>query len=114
MLTCGGDKLLIAPEKTADGKLDAYVGKAIKAGIRPEDIKDDEEFMEKHPSDATITAHVEVSELMGAEIYLYLDLPGPEPDGPRGSRLQVAATAATVVVGLRHHTRCTCSTPRPS
>ncbi len=41
-------------------------------GIRPEDIKDDEEFMEKH-KDATITAHVEVSELMGSEIYLYLE-----------------------------------------
>ena len=42
----GGDKLLIAPEKVTSA-LDAYVGKAIKAGIRPEDIKDDEEFMEK-------------------------------------------------------------------
>ena len=51
----GGDKLLIAPEKVTSA-LDAYVGKAIKAGIRPEDIKDDEEFMEKH-KDATITAH---------------------------------------------------------
>ena len=40
----GGDKLLIAPEKVTSA-LDAYVGKAIKAGIRPEDIKDDEEFM---------------------------------------------------------------------
>ena len=67
----GGDKLLIAPEKVTSA-LDAYVGKAIKAGIRPEDIKDDEEFMEKH-KDATITAHVEVSELMGSEIYLYLE-----------------------------------------
>ena len=47
-------------------------GKTLKVGIRPEDIKDDEEFMEKH-KDATITAHVEVSELMGSEIYLYLE-----------------------------------------
>ena len=70
----GGDKLLIAPEKVTSA-LDAYVGKAIKAGIRPEDIKDDEEFMEKH-KDATITAHVEVSELMGSEIYLYLEYKG--------------------------------------
>ena len=37
----GGDKLLIAPEKVTSA-LDAYVGKAIKAGIRPEDIKDGE------------------------------------------------------------------------
>ncbi len=45
----GGDKLLIDPAKVND-KLDAYVGKAIKAGIRPEDIKDDEEFLAKHPT----------------------------------------------------------------
>ena len=61
--------------KTADGKLDAYVGKTLKVGIRPEDIKDDEEFLEKHPN-SHISAEVEVSELMGAEIYLYLEYKG--------------------------------------
>ncbi len=73
----GGDKLLINPEKAAANaaKLDSYIGKTIKAGIRPEDIKDDEEFLEKH-KDATITANVEVSELMGSEIYLYLTYKG--------------------------------------
>ena len=35
----GGDKLLINPKKVTP-ELAAYVGKAIKAGIRPEDIKD--------------------------------------------------------------------------
>mgnify|MGYP002579970271 CR=1 FL=1 len=47
-------------------------GKTLKVGIRPEDIKDDEEFLEKHPN-SHISAEVEVSELMGAEIYLYLE-----------------------------------------
>ncbi|MEG1381658.1 MAG: sn-glycerol-3-phosphate ABC transporter ATP-binding protein UgpC [Ruthenibacterium sp.] len=65
-----GDKLLINPEKITP-ELEAYVGKAIKAGVRPEDIKDDEEFMDTHKT-ATIEATVEVSELMGSEIYLYL------------------------------------------
>ena len=70
----GDDKLLISPEKiTAD--LEKYVGKVIKAGIRPEDIKDDDEFIERH-KDATIMAHVEVSELMGSEIYLYIEYKG--------------------------------------
>ncbi len=67
----GGDKLLIDPSKDTS-KLPAYVGKKIKAGIRPEDIKDDDEFMAKH-KDAVMTAHVDVSELMGSEIYLYLE-----------------------------------------
>ena len=70
----GGDKLLIDPSK-ANSDLDVYVGKAIKAGIRPEDIKDDEEFLDRH-KDAQITANVEVSELMGSEIYLYLTYKG--------------------------------------
>ncbi len=66
----GGDKLRIDPSKV-NAEMEKYVGKKIKAGIRPEDIKDDEEFITKH-SDATIMTNVEVSELMGSEIYLYL------------------------------------------
>ena len=84
-------------EKTADGKLDAYVGKTLKVGIRPEDIKDDEEFLEKHPN-SHLSAEVEVSELMGAEIYLYLTYQGqnlmarvaPTSKSRRGDKITVA------------------------
>ena len=62
-------------EKTADGKLDAYVGKAVKMGIRPENIDDEPEFMAKH-TDCQLEATVDVSEMMGAEIYLYLEYKG--------------------------------------
>ena len=62
-------------EKTADGKLDSYVGKKIKMGIRPEDIDDEPEFMAKH-TDCQLDAKVDVSEMMGAEIYLYLEYKG--------------------------------------
>ena len=51
--------------------IEEYVGKEIVAGIRPECIHDDEMFLEKF-ADSTIEADVEVTELMGAEIYLYL------------------------------------------
>ena len=51
------------------------MGKAVKMGIRPEDIKDDPEFIEKH-KECKLSADVEVSELMGSEIYLYLDYKG--------------------------------------
>ena len=71
----GGDLIPLPKEKTADGKLDAYVGKKVKMGIRPEDIDDEPEFMAKHP-DCQLNAEVEVSEMMGAEIYLYLDYKG--------------------------------------
>ncbi|WP_419509943.1 ABC transporter ATP-binding protein [Candidatus Allofournierella excrementavium] len=92
-----GDKIVLPAEKTADGKLDAYVGKAVKAGVRPEDIKDDEEFVAKH-SGCKLTATVEVSELMGSEIYLYLDYKGnkltarvaPTSKAKNGSEVVVA------------------------
>lgn len=74
-LDLGGDKVLLPKEKTADGKLEAYVGKPIKAGVRPEDIKDDPEFVASHTG-CELVANVEVSELMGSEIYLYLDYKG--------------------------------------
>ena len=92
-----GDKIVLPAEKTADGKLDAYVGKAVKAGVRPEDIKDDEEFVAKH-SGCKLNATVEVSELMGSEIYLYLDYKGnkltarvaPTSKAKNGSEVVVA------------------------
>ena len=71
----GGDVIPLPKEKTADGKLDAYVGKKVKMGIRPEDIDDEPEFMAKH-TDCQLDAKVDVSEMMGAEIYLYLEYKG--------------------------------------
>ena len=72
-------------------------GKTLKVGIRPEDIKDDEEFLEKH-STSHLNAEVEVSELMGAEIYLYLTYQGqnlmarvaPTSKSRRGDKIVVA------------------------
>ena len=71
----GGDLIPLPKEKTADGKLDSYVGKKVKMGIRPEDIDDEPEFMAKH-TDCQLDAQVDVSEMMGAEIYLYLEYKG--------------------------------------
>ena len=71
----GGDTIPLPKEKTADGKLDFYVGKKVKMGIRPEDIDDEPEFMAKH-TDCQLDAKVDVSEMMGAEIYLYLEYKG--------------------------------------
>ncbi len=70
-VTVNGDDLYIPASKTSD-KLPAYEGKAVKMGIRPEDISDDAAFLAEHP-DSVISAEVEVSELMGSEVYLYLN-----------------------------------------
>jgi multiple sugar transport system ATP-binding protein len=59
------DKLYI-PKSRAKDRLKDYVDKSIKMGIRPEDIH--EELL----GDAIINVEVEVDELMGNEVYLYL------------------------------------------
>lgn len=74
-------------------------------------MKDDEEFLEKHPS-SHIDTEVEVSELMGAEIYLYLTYKG------QNLMARVAPTsspaAATRSPWLWIRIRSTCSILRPS
>ncbi len=50
-----------------------YVGKEVVLGIRPEDIHIEDLFID-NSLDTTFEAEVEISELMGAEIYAYLKL----------------------------------------
>ena len=54
-------------------KLQEYIGKEVVIGIRPECIHDEPIYLEKF-SDSIIDAYVEFTELMGAEIYLYLKI----------------------------------------
>lgn len=51
------------------------IGKEIVMGIRPEDLEDSD-FVQNIPANSTITANVEVTEPMGAEIYVYVDIKG--------------------------------------
>ena len=53
-------------------KLNAYLGKEVVFGIRPEDIYD-KLFVGDAPAENTLTATVEVIEPMGSEVYLYLN-----------------------------------------
>ena len=48
-----------------------YVGKDLYLGVRPEDIHDELVFLESSPN-SQFTATIDVSEHMGAEMYLYL------------------------------------------
>jgi len=70
-LEVGEDKLYIPAEKAKDS-IKEYADKPVKLGVRPEDIYDDEAFLNANP-DAVIATHVEVSELMGSEVYLYIN-----------------------------------------
>lgn len=71
VLAVDGDLIVVPAEKAAVLKQKGYIGKDIIMGIRPESINDSEEFIAAH-SDAVISADVDLTELMGAETYIYL------------------------------------------
>ncbi|MBE6763030.1 MAG: sn-glycerol-3-phosphate ABC transporter ATP-binding protein UgpC [Ruminococcaceae bacterium] len=66
-------RIPLPASKNADGALDAYVGKEVIMGIRPEDVHDEPRLLEQY-KDCIVPAKVEVTELMGAETFLYLDV----------------------------------------
>lgn len=71
ILAVNGDIIAMPEDKAKVLKEKGYVGKDVVMGIRPENIDDKEEFIMEH-KDAVIETDVEVTELMGAETYLYL------------------------------------------
>ena len=74
-LQFGQYQLLLPPSKNLDYQLEDYVDTDVTFGIRPEHIHDDPEYVAMHPEGA-LEANVEVTELMGAEIYLYVSVDG--------------------------------------
>jgi len=67
---------VVIPEAKLKGvDLKPYVGKEVIAGIRPECIKDEEAFL-ANATTGKIKCKVEITELMGAETYLYLNCEG--------------------------------------
>ena len=75
---CFGDnKILVPAEKIAKFKDESYIGKEVIMGIRPENMDDAPEFVAAHP-ESTMNVHVEVTELMGSETYLYLSTTGKD------------------------------------
>ena len=69
----GSNKVTLSPEKAE--KVKEYIGKSVVMGIRPEDLYDDSDSIEKY-ADCVVDAEVEVTEMMGAETYLYLVIDG--------------------------------------
>ncbi len=70
-LTYGSNSIKLPAEKASNPALKDYFDKEVIAGVRPECLSDDEADLAKHEG-AVINCDVEVTELMGAEIYLYL------------------------------------------
>jgi multiple sugar transport system ATP-binding protein len=83
--------------KIKDDSVKAFIDKDVILGIRPEHIHDDEMFLSL-AKEGIIDVDVEVSELMGAETYLYLNFCGsqitarvdPRTTAKQGDKLKVA------------------------
>jgi len=86
----GPNRLKVPADKFIDTQLGEYVGKEIIAGIRPECIYDDPMHLSNF-AESTIETDVEVTELMGAEIYLYLVTDEQRLTARVSSRSQVKA-----------------------
>ncbi len=91
--------------KLPDGKgkkaeVQAYNGKEVLMGIRPEDLYDDEAFISTVP-DCVTEVDVTLTEMMGAETFLYFQIAGvdvtarvnPRTTAKHGDRIKVALDA---------------------
>jgi multiple sugar transport system ATP-binding protein len=68
------DVSLKLPEDKANApELADYIGKEVIVGLRPEGISDEAKAVDAAP-ESSFDVSVEVTELMGAEIYLYLNI----------------------------------------
>ncbi len=70
-VTFGKNSLKLPEEKASAPELQSYIGEDVILGLRPECIHDEERQLNAMP-ESIIETYVEVTELMGAEIYLYL------------------------------------------
>ena len=69
-----GPYSIALPQQKAKVLIDkGYAGKTVVMGIRPEDLYDSEEMLQKYAG-SVIEAKINVYELLGAEVYLYFDL----------------------------------------
>ncbi|MDR2940009.1 MAG: sn-glycerol-3-phosphate ABC transporter ATP-binding protein UgpC [Clostridiales bacterium] len=80
-----------------------YIGKEVLLGIRPEDMHDEEIFIASTP-DTVIDVNVELTEMLGAEVNLYLEAYGqkltarvdPRSKAKAGDRIKIAMDANTI------------------
>ena len=79
---------LAFPAAKEDKKLANYVDKEVILGIRPEAIHDDEMFLSSATT-GIIECDVDITEMMGAENFLYLDCQGT----PLTARVDPRSTA---------------------
>ncbi len=73
----GSTMLKLPQDKSNNPDLKEYIGQEVIFGVRPEAIHDEPMYLQTM-ADTTMDVNVDVTELMGAEIYLYLGFEGME------------------------------------
>jgi len=99
----GDSSLKLAGDRARTADVLAYAGKEVIVGIRPELIHDEDIYMDKF-SDSIIEANVDVVEMMGSEIYLYLVVEGcnftarvaPTSTARPGDKIKIAIDTSRV------------------
>ncbi|MCI7796928.1 MAG: TOBE domain-containing protein, partial [Lachnospiraceae bacterium] len=77
-------------------ELEAYIGKEVVMGIRPEDIHAEANYLSACEA-ANIHAHVNLAEMMGSEIYAYLNAYGQKMIARIPSRIDMKADQDVVL-----------------
>ncbi len=72
-LTFDGNTIKVPEGVAAKIKAAGCEGKEVVLGIRPEDLHDEEAFLSSSP-ESVVEAYVEVTEMMGAETFLYMKI----------------------------------------
>ena len=76
-LVAGPSEIELPPAKAKKLIDGGYEGKTVVLGIRPEDVHDEQMFIETSPN-TVIEAKIRVYEMLGAEVFLYFDVNGTQ------------------------------------
>ena len=87
-MTFKGQSVKLPAEKAAKVVAAGVIGKEVVMGIRPEDIHESEDALTKNADDV-IVAEVEVTELLGAEMHLHLNIEDLDLIATVNPRMQV-------------------------
>jgi multiple sugar transport system ATP-binding protein len=90
-VTFGKNSIKLPADKANNPALKEYIGQNVIIGVRPECIHDDPAHLAAMP-DSVLNVTVDVTELMGAEIYLYLGFDGQE-DATNGKNIIARVSA---------------------
>ena len=93
----GSSSIKVPKEKTEKEGFKDYIGKEVIGALRPELLHDEPLYLSKF-TDSTIDAYVEFTELMGAEIYLYLKA-GEDKEGDEINLISRVSSRSTAKAG---------------